>query len=162
MSAKLFTLAAISLCLLVRADEPALRLVSPEDGAVFTAGESILLKAETRGAQAATIQKVEFVSRAVIGEATSAPFSFSWKQVPPGVYSLSVRATTTAGLVESWKSTIAVLPSNDPGRVLHVDKNNGSANPNGSATSPYKDIQAAIDAALNGDTIKVAAGEYRG
>ena len=162
MSPKLFAIAAVSFSLLARADEPALRLTSPEDGAVFTAGEAILLKAEPRGTQTATIQKVEFVSRAVIGESTSAPFSFSWNQVPPGIYSISARATTAAGLVESWKTTIAVLPSNDQGRVLHVDKNNGSANPNGSATSPYRDIQAAIDAALNGDTIKVAAGEYRG
>src|SRR3954468_14414654 len=101
MSHKLFAIAAVSFSLLSRADEPALRLTSPEDGAVFTAGEAILLKAEPRGTQTATIQKVEFVSRTVIGEATNAPFSFSWNQVPPGIYSISVRATTATGLVES-------------------------------------------------------------
>ncbi len=159
---KVFAIVAILTCVRTRADEPALRLVSPEDGAVFTAGESILLKAEARGGQAATIQKVEFVSSTVIGEATSAPFSFSWKQVPPGIYSVSVRAVAATGLVESWKSTIAVLPANDPVRVLHVDQNNGNANADGSTRAPYKNIQEAVDQALTGDSIKVAAGEYRG
>lgn len=162
MTRKLFAIAALTSCLLSSAEEPALRLVSPEDGAVFTAGQSIILKAETRGAQTGMIQKVEFVSGTVIGQATSEPFSFSWDQVPPGIYSVSARATTTAGLVESWKSTIAVLPANEQGRLLHVDKNNVSATADGSTRAPYKDIQQAVDNALNGDTIKVAAGDYRG
>jgi hypothetical protein len=158
---KFFALATISFCLCTRGDEPAIRLVSPEDGAVFTAGESILLQAEPRGAELGAIQKVEFISRAVIGEAASAPFSFTWQGVSPGIYSVSVRATTAAGQVESWKSTIAVLPL-DQGRVIYVDKNNSGTTANGSASAPYNNIQKAVDAALNGDTIKVAAGEYSG
>jgi hypothetical protein len=159
---RFFALGLIPFFLSAQAVEPGIRLISPEDGAVFTAGDSILLKAEARGPQAADIQKIEFVSRAVIGEAATAPFTFEWKDVPPGVYSISARATTAAGLVESWKSTIAVLPPNDPGRVWYVDKNNGGANPDGSAKAPYKTIQEAVDNALTGDTIKVAAGEYTG
>ena len=158
---KFFALAIISFCLCSRADEPPIRLVSPEDGAVFTAGEPILLRAEARGTELGAIQKIEFISRAVIGEVSSAPFSFSWQGVLPGIHSISVRATTASGRVESWKSTIAVLPL-DQGRAVHVDMNNAGATANGSASAPYRNIQEAVDAALNGDTIKVAAGEYRG
>ena len=46
------------------------------------------------------------------------------------------------------------------GATLYVD----AANPNagdGTAASPYQSIQAAVDAASAGDTIKIAAGEYK-
>src|SRR3954453_16606521 len=150
MCHQILGIAALSISLCARADERAIRLISPEDGAVFAAGESIVLTAEARGAQLPAIQKLEFVSRTAIGEATTAPYSFSWKNVPPGIYSISARATTSTGLIESWKSTIAVLPADDQGRVLHVDKNNASANSDGSTRAPYKDIQQAVDNALNG------------
>jgi len=159
---KFFLLAALSTYLCAQAEEPAIRLVSPADGAVFTAGESILLQAEGRGAELGAIQKVEFVSRAVIGAAAQAPYSFTWQGAPVGIHSVSVRATTAAGVVESWKSVIAVLPSSGQGGVIHVDKNYGGPGTDGSARAPHRDIQQAVDRAQSGDTIKVAAGEYRG
>jgi len=44
--------------------------------------------------------------------------------------------------------------------TLCVDDGNGSASQNGTALRPYRTIQAALDAAPGGCTIKVAAGEY--
>jgi hypothetical protein len=48
MSHKILAVAAMWFCLSLRAEEPGIRLVSPEGGAVFAEGESILLKAEAR------------------------------------------------------------------------------------------------------------------
>ncbi len=161
LRARTVCIAALCFCLGARADEPGLRLVSPEDGAVFKQGEPILLQAEPRGTQAGAIEKVEFVSRSVIGEATNAPFASSWTAVPPGIHSISVRARTAAGLVESWKSTIAVLPQPNEVGAVHVDGNYGGAGSDGSVKAPYRRIQEAVDNAVSGATIKVAAGDYR-
>src|SRR5881394_697331 len=81
---RFFVLGLIPFFLSAQAVEPGIRLVSPEDGAVFATGDSILFKAEARGPQAADFQKIEFVSRAVIGEAATTPFTFEWKDVQPG------------------------------------------------------------------------------
>ncbi|MBK6849906.1 MAG: right-handed parallel beta-helix repeat-containing protein [Proteobacteria bacterium] len=46
-------------------------------------------------------------------------------------------------------------------RVLHVDDDNGTPQQTGSSSRPFKRIGAAIMAAANGDTIRVAGGVYR-
>ncbi|MBP7864494.1 MAG: FG-GAP repeat protein [Acidobacteria bacterium] len=47
-----------------------------------------------------------------------------------------------------------------PAATLHVDDDNGTGTYNGTARYPYRTIQAAVNAAAAGDTVKVAAGNY--
>ncbi len=46
------------------------------------------------------------------------------------------------------------------GNVVHVDDSNETTHQEGTAQYPYRVLQVAIDAAVSGDTIKVAVGSY--
>ncbi|MDD2763154.1 MAG: Ig-like domain-containing protein [Opitutaceae bacterium] len=76
---------------------PAVSLSAPADGAVFFAPASVTLVA-TASDSDGTIAKVEFFQGTTkLGEATAAPYAFSWTGVPEGSYTLTAVATDDAG-----------------------------------------------------------------
>ena len=78
---------------------PTVSITYPGDAAIFTWKPSITITA-TASDLDGTVTKVEFLNgTTVLGQDTSAPYSFTWKNVPQGSHSLKARATDNAGAV---------------------------------------------------------------
>ena len=78
---------------------PSVSITYPGDAAIFTWKPSITITA-TASDLDGTVTKVEFLNgTTVLGQDTSAPYSFTWKNVPQGSHSLTARATDNAGAV---------------------------------------------------------------
>jgi hypothetical protein len=78
---------------------PSVSITYPGDAAIFTWKPSITITA-TASDLDGTVTKVEFLNGAtVLGQDSSAPYSFTWKNVPQGSHSLTARATDNAGAV---------------------------------------------------------------
>jgi hypothetical protein len=78
---------------------PSVSITYPTDAAIFTWKPSITITT-TASDLDGTITKVEFLNgTTVLGQDTSAPYSFTWKNVPQGSHSLTARATDNAGAV---------------------------------------------------------------
>jgi len=90
---------------------PTVAITEPAGGAVFVAPASITLTA-TASDSDGTVSRVEFYALDVkIGEATSEPFTFTWTNVVPGVYSLTARAVDDQfGTGVSEPITVTVEP----------------------------------------------------
>ncbi|SDG04231.1 glycosyl hydrolase family 18 protein [Chitinophaga filiformis] len=78
---------------------PVVSITSPSAGASFTAPASITITASASDADG-TVSKVEFYNGATkLGQATSAPYTYSWTNVAAGTYSLTAVATDNGGAV---------------------------------------------------------------
>jgi hypothetical protein len=92
---------------------PQVSLTSPANGATFSAPATIALTAEATQIGAGTIAKVEFFQGAtLIGTVTAAPYNFSWTNVAIGTYTLTAKATDSAGAsATSSGVSVTVNPS---------------------------------------------------
>lgn len=88
---------------------PVVVLSSPANGATFTAPANITLNANVT-ANGHTITSVQFYSGStLLGQSTTAPYTFAWNNVAAGTYTLSAAATYDAGgTVASAASTVTV------------------------------------------------------
>ncbi|ACU59676.1 glycosyl hydrolase family 18 protein [Chitinophaga pinensis] len=78
---------------------PVVSITSPASGASFTAPASITITASASDADG-SIAKVEFYNGATkLGQATAAPYSYTWTNVAAATYSLTAVATDNAGAV---------------------------------------------------------------
>jgi chitinase len=78
---------------------PTTGILSPADGASFAWKPTITIAA-TASDSDGLITRVEFLDGInVIGSDTSAPYSYTWRNVPQGSHALQVRATDNAGAV---------------------------------------------------------------
>jgi hypothetical protein len=92
---------------------PSASITSPADAATFPWHPTITITA-TASDSDGSVQKVEFFrdnGATKLGEDTSAPYSYRWKNVPSGTQRLVVRATDNRGAVgASATVTITVRP----------------------------------------------------
>jgi hypothetical protein len=98
---------------------PTVSMTSPSNGASFTAGANIAISANATDADGA-ISKVEFYANyALIGTATTSPYSSTWSNVAAGSYTLTAKAidnagaTTTSSAINITVTTPAPSPSPD-------------------------------------------------
>jgi hypothetical protein len=90
---------------------PTVSISSPADGAVFAWKPTITVTA-TASDPDGNVTKVEFRDgTTVLGQDTTAPYSFTWRNVPQGTHVLTARATDNAGAVTtSGPVSITVRP----------------------------------------------------
>jgi hypothetical protein len=100
---------------------PAVSITSPANGTSFTAPATVTITANASDSDG-TVAKVEFLSGStVLGLDTTSPFSFTWANVPAGTYTLTARATDSAGLTATSAAvtvTVSALPSAWVGRDI--------------------------------------------
>jgi hypothetical protein len=83
---------------------PAAGIVSPDDGTAFAWKPTITIEATATDPDG-LVTRVEFLDgNTVIGSDTSAPYSYTWRNVPQGGHTLRVRATDNAGAVTTSNS----------------------------------------------------------
>ena len=83
-------------------------LTAPADGAIFAWKPTITITA-TASDSDGTVTKVEFRDgTTVIGQDTSAPYSFTWRNVPQGSHQLTARATDNAGAVTTSSPAVSI------------------------------------------------------
>ena len=100
---------------------PIVSISSPTKSTAFIAPATITIDANASDPDG-SVTKVEFFNGASkLGEITSAPYSYTWKEVPAGTYSITAAATDNKGLktvstavtvvVEKSTTTVNQLPS---------------------------------------------------
>jgi sulfur relay (sulfurtransferase) complex TusBCD TusD component (DsrE family) len=88
---------------------PTIAMISPAQNATFTEPATISLAANAT-ANGHAIASVQFYNgTALLGEATNAPYSFTWSSVPAGSYSLTARLVYDAGTTMDSAPAINVL-----------------------------------------------------
>ena len=78
---------------------PTARITSPVDGATFDWKPTITITATASDAEGA-VARVEFLDGTkVLGQDTTAPYAFTWRNVASGGHTLRARATDAGGAV---------------------------------------------------------------
>ena len=110
-------------------------VTSPANGAMFTAPATITIGA-TASSSTGPVTKVDFYAgNALIGTATASPFTFTWANVPSGIYALTAVATDKTGPTASAAITITVQgASSGTGGSTGTGGGTGSPGPVGSGS----------------------------
>ena len=87
---------------------PAVAITSPEDGATFKAPAIFAIEADAYDADG-TITKVEFYNGTnKLGEDTSFPYEFIWREVPEGNHTITAKAFDNNGATNTHSIDISV------------------------------------------------------
>jgi Zn-dependent metalloprotease len=96
---------------------PTVRLTSPAPGQQFTAPASIALQA-TASDPDGRVARVEFYNGSTrLGEDTTAPYSFTWSNVPAGAYRLLARAVDDLGAAADSEAVEVLAGGGEPDLV---------------------------------------------
>lgn len=97
---------------------PTVTLTSPANGAAFTAPATVNIAANANDTDG-TVQRVDFYQGAtLLFSDTTAPYSYSWTNVPAGSYSITARAFDNLGAsTTSTAAGITVAAGNAPPTV---------------------------------------------
>ena len=106
---------------------PTIALTSPANNAAFTAPATISLAADVTP-NGHTISKVQFYNgTTLLGEATNAPYGFTWSSVAAGIYSLTAQAVYDSGsTIASTAALVAVTIQVPPAIALTAPANNSA------------------------------------
>lgn len=148
-------------------------IVNPEADDGFVPGGSIQIDAE--GEDLEGITKVEFVAipeagaEIILGEATDAPFSFTWNTIPEGIFELVTRVTDGDGIVSQSEAVRVFIDGTPPqlvsaggdGSLMVVDivfnepVSQGAADPANYAITSGADSVEVTGAELSEDGLSV-------
>lgn len=115
-------------------------LTSPANNATFNAPASIVMNA-TASDSDGTIARVSFYEGTnLLGQDTSAPYSFTWSNVPAGTYSLTMRATDNGGAT-TGSPAVSVTVQGAGGPVTPPPPPSQPPPPSVPVTSPFNDVK---------------------
>ena len=120
---------------------PDVTITQPVERTTFPAGANITITAEAVAVTGRTIAKVEFFQGStLLGTDTNSPYSFTWNDVAAGSYSLTAKATDSAGAATnsvavnikvnggaSGSTTVNLFPSEDTFLNINTDVGISSA-----------------------------------
>jgi hypothetical protein len=102
---------------------PAVSFAKPVSGDLYLAPATVAITVNATDADG-SVSKVEFYNGSTkLGEATSAPYTFTWSSVPIGSYTLTATATDDRGLQSSAQVNITV--TNVAAATVYKDCNYG-------------------------------------
>ncbi|HLG15183.1 MAG TPA: Ig-like domain-containing protein, partial [Blastocatellia bacterium] len=107
---------------------PTVSITSPASGATFTAPANITINASASDSDGG-IAKVEFFRDGLLlGQSTTAPYSFTWSSVAAGSYSLTAKATDNLGATttSTMVSVTVNTSGNQPPTVTITTPTNGA------------------------------------
>lgn len=106
---------------IVANSRPAVALTSPANNASLTAGTAVSINATASDADG-SVSKVEFYNgNTKLGEDASAPYSFSWSNVPAGTHIITARATDNLGATQTSAAiTITVTANPNSGPLVSI------------------------------------------
>ena len=88
---------------------PTVAITAPANNASYTAPASITITANASDADG-SISKVEFYSNnGKLGEATAAPYSYSWTNIAAGTYSITAKATDNSNATTTSSAVSVVV-----------------------------------------------------
>ena len=91
---------------------PAVAISAPTNGTIFSEGGNVRINA-TASEAGGTITKVEFFEDTTkIGEVDTVPYTFTWIDPDPGLYTLTARATDNTGTINNASVSIGVKSLN--------------------------------------------------
>jgi chitinase len=83
---------------------PVVKITNPSNGLNITSGSSLKITANASAANG-SVSKVEFYNGATkLGESSTAPYSYTWSNIPHGTYAISAVATDNLNLKTTSKS----------------------------------------------------------
>lgn len=105
--------------------QPAVSLTAPAANSTYPAGGSITLSASATPSGGANITNVEFLQNgSLLGQTATAPYTFSWTDVPVGAYSLQAEAFDSTGANQT-SSAVAVAVLNEPPYTTDFEASEG-------------------------------------
>jgi YD repeat-containing protein len=106
-------------------DAPTTSITSPGNNAGFLAGSQVNINA--LASDDGSVAKVEFFQNGILlGQDTTAPYSFAWTNVPAGTYALTTRATDDLGVTaNSAAVNINVIATNGVARLDPLNRTGG-------------------------------------
>ena len=121
---------------------PTVSLTAPANNANYTAPASVNLTANATDSDG-TITKVEYYNgAALIGQATSAPYAFTWANVAAGSYTLTAKATDNANTTTTSSSISITVTANQAPSVSLLAP---SASDNFTAPATFSIVANAAD-----------------
>ena len=87
---------------------PVVHITSPTNLSTFTANESVTISATATSDNASIVDVRYYANDVLLGTNNSSPYSFTWKNMIEGTYTIKVEAIDNSGLIASDKITLTI------------------------------------------------------
>ncbi len=115
---------------------PSVSLTSPANGSAFYSPATIVLAANATAASGATIAKVDFYDGpTLLGTAITAPYTYTWTNVPAGNYAITAKATDSRGATATTTAVSVTVTAPPPPAISLTSPASGATFEN-TATIP--------------------------